>query len=637
MNIFISIKKMSIYYIIVALASFLFSCEDEPKPLPSPGRVIKSFKIENGQVGGEMIDNYSHTLRVTIMSSVDLTSISPTIVISDGASIFPESGENIDISSDLQYTYHVTSASGLEQEWIVYFKIAGENTNTEDYGAYIITSSSNENALGIRGDILFNDKYWDHSLVDAEPDEARKWQKWHLIFDSEVNGLKYFKIRNLFSGLYLTVPDSGYFNGICVYQDQLLESENIDFQQWRLNGVGDDFYEIINKRGGLPLTLKVNEEGDRLAVLHTQGETASQHWKLNQIPFESYRDVQVQNFFRRNESWMGSVAFDQGNSIPLTWGDNAGKILWITEDAWDAEQMLGPDVLNGNSFFKYNNSILIQPSKDNWNAGDALNMTNPDTKHPNRAYQIMDIQDGMDWTWPGVGLEIDDKVYVYAGEGKGLEAMNDALYILQQGSGTSWTVERTTPVNVGGADGMVRGDDGYVYCYSHEANDGIGYSSNVFVRRYRESDPLLDWELWNGSGWSTNPLTKVAVTSSKATTSVGKVGDVYIMMSMDMGFWCTEERNIYLSYAYSPTGPWSQKVKVCEIQEYINGDQARFYTPIVHPHFINDQNELLLTFCLNFSACDQAYSYIDENGNKALNAYYYRLKAIRVPLSLIGL
>ncbi|WP_423128402.1 RICIN domain-containing protein [Gaoshiqia sp. Z1-71] len=631
----IFIDKIMAFFL--ALTFLFFSCEDETKPFPSPGRVIKSFKLESGQVGSEMIDIYNHTVRLTIMSSVDLTSVSPTIAISDGASIFPGSGERIDISSEMSYTYTVTSASGLAQEWTVYFKIADANADTGDYGAYIITSSLNENALGIRGDMLYNDKYWDHSLVNAEYNDARKWQKWHLIFDAEVNGLKYFKIRNLFSGLYLTVPDSGYYQGISICQDQPLNNEKTDFQQWRLNALGDDVYEIVNRKSELLLTLRLNQNGSALATLNLEAEAAAQQWKLNRIPFESYRDVQVQNFFRRNESWMGSVAFDQGNSIPLSWGANAGKILWVTEDAWDAGQMLRPDVLNGNSFFKYNNSILIQPSKNNWNPEDAVNMTNPDTKHPGREYQIMDVPDGLDWTWPGVGLEIGDKVYVYAGEGRGLEAVNDALYILHQNSGTSWKVERKTPVNVGGADGMVRGDDGYVYCYSHEATDWLGYSSNVFVRRYLESDPLLDWTFWDGAGWTTNPSAKAPVATSKATTSVGKVDNVYVMMSMDMGFWCTEERNIYLSYAYSPTGPWSQKVKVYEIEEYINGNQARFYTPILHPYYLNEQNELLLTYCLNFSACGQEDYYIDEYGNKAMNAYYYRLKAIRVPLSLIGL
>lgn len=629
-------KKMMIHCMILMWIYLFISCESEINPLPSSSNVIKSFKLENGQVGKDVIDIYDHTIRLTVLSSMDLTAISPSIVVADGAVIFPRSGEHIDISKDLQYTYKVVSASGREQQWTVYFRIADASAEISDYGAYIITNAQNDNALGIQGDILYNDKYWDQALVDIDRNNSEKWQKWHLIFDSEENGLRYYTIRNLFSGLYLTVPDEGDFQGVNVYQDQL-DTENPDLQLWRFNDLGEGLYEILHKQSELLLTSVVNITGYGMVKLNPEGEGEYQQWQLNSIPLESFRDVQVQNFFRRNEPGMGSVAFDQGNSIPLTWGENNGKILWITEDAWDSGQMLGPDVLNGNSFFKYNNSILVQPSKDNWNPVDAVNLTNPETKHPDRVYQMMDVQEGMHWTWPGTGLEIDDKVYIYAGEGQGLEVENNALYILHQNGGTSWNVERETPVNVGGPDGMVRGGDGYVYCYSNEAADWLGFNSDVFVRRFQEADPLLDWEFWDGSGWTVDPSAKQAITTSKATTNVAKLGDTYIMMSMDHGFLCTDERNIYLSYSSSPVGPWSSRVRVYEIEENINGGKARFYTPIIHPYFTNDRRELLLTYCLNFAACGQEDFYIDENGNKALNAYYYRLKAVRVPLSVIGL
>lgn len=629
-------KKMMCYFILLACMPIFISCESEIEPLPGSSNVIKSFKVNKGQVGNEVININEHTIRLTIHSSVDLTDISPSIVIADNATIFPSSGESIDISRNLQYSYKVVSASGREQEWTVYFRTADANGDIPDYGAYIITNAQNNNALGIQGDILYNDKYWDQALADVGRNNSEKWQKWHLIFDSEEDGLRYYTIRNLFSGLYLTVPDGSDFQGVNVYQDQL-NTENPGLQLWRINDLGDGLFEMLHKQSELLLTSVVDITGYGVVALKPEGEGQSQQWQLNDIPLESYRDVQVQNFFRRNEPGMGAVAFDQGNSIPLTWGANNGKILWITEDAWDSGQMLGPDVLNGNSFFKYNNSILVQPSKDNWNPAAAVNLTNPDTRHPERVYQMMDVQPGLDWTWPGTGLEIDDKVYIYAGEGKGLESSGSALYILHQDAGTSWRVDRETPVNIGGPDGMVRGDDGYVYCYSNERTDWLGYETDVFVRRFQESDPLLDWEFWDGSGWTVSPAAKKAIAASKATTSVGKVGETYIMMSMDQGFFCTDERNIYLSYSSSPTGPWSTRTKVYEIEEYINGGKARFYTPIVHPYFTNDRGELLLSYCLNFAACDQEDFYFDENGNKALNAYYYRLKAIRVPLSLIGL
>lgn len=629
-----NIFNRSVILVLVLLPHLFFmSCEEESKPLPTTGRAIKRFKIE-GQIGNEQIDTENYIVRIYLNSSVDPTSLIPEITISEGAAITPASGVPIDISSDYQYRYIVTSASGQSQEWLVLFYIIDADINTLDYSTFIITSVSNNKALGIQGDLLYNGKYWGHAAVNLEKNEERKWQKWHLIFKTEEEGVRYFILRNLFSGLYLTQPKGTAVNeGSTLFQDQL-DNEYYDHQLWRINETEAGKYEIINKQSKLFLTFSADNNELQLSA---DRDDISQQWYLNPLPFESYRDVQVQNFFRRNESWMGSVAFDQGNSIPLTWGENNGKILWITEDAWDGEQLLGPDVLDGNSFFRYNNSIFIQPSKENWNPKDAVNLTNPETRHPDRKYQMMDVQEGMDWTWPGAGVEIGDKVYVYAGEGKGLEAINDALYVLYQNSGTSWKVERKTPLNVGGADGMVKGGDGYVYCYSHLANDGIGYTSDVFVRRFLESSPLSDWKFWDGNGWTADSSKKKSVATSKATTSVAKVGDKYLMMSMDMGFWCTEERNIYLSYSASPVGPFSQKVKVYEIEENINGDKARFYTPIIHPWCVNEHNEVLLTYCLNFSACGQQDYFIDENGNKALNAYYYRLKAVRVPLSVIGL
>lgn len=612
------------------LCLFLISCEEETKPLPTTGRAIKSFKIENGQIGAEMVDVENFTVHVTIDSSVDLTAVVPEITASEGASISPASGVAIDISKNLEYRFVVTAASGQSREWIIYFEIVDNNINTMEYGTFIIAGVSGNKVPGVEGNLLYNDKYWDRAVINLQNNEGRKWQKWHFIFEKEENGKRYFTLRNLFSGLYLTLHEGNETNGT-LFQDQAY-SEGRDKQLWTIQTTETGKYKIVNKQNRLLLTMA----DDELKLLADR-DNVSQLWYLNSIPFESYRDVEVQNFFRRNEPWMGAVAFDQGNSIPLTWGDNNGRILWITEDAWDAAQMLGPDLLNGNSFFRYNNSIIIQRSKDNWNPHDAVNLTNPDTRHPDREYQMMDVQEGMDWTWPGVGVEIGDKVYVYAGEGKGLEAMSDALYVLHQNSGTSWKVERKTPRNVGGPDGMVKGGDGYVYCYSHQANDGIGYTTDLFVRRFSENDPLADWTFWDGSGWNTDSSKKKSIATSKATTSVAKVGDKYLMMSMDMGFWCTEERNIYLSYATSPVGPFSQKVKVYEIEENIHGGKARFYTPIIHPWCVNEQNEVLLTYSLNFSACDQQDYFFDENGNKAMNAYYYRLKAVRVPLSVIGL
>ena len=62
-----------------------------------------------------------------------------------------------------------------------------------------------------------------------------------------------------------------------------------------------------------------------------------QRWEITKLPNDSYRDGDVTNFFNRTT---GSVAFDQGNSIPLA----DGRVLWVTQDAW-YQSSLAP---NGN-------------------------------------------------------------------------------------------------------------------------------------------------------------------------------------------------------------------------------------------------------------------------------------------------
>lgn len=195
-------KKVIGFCRILLCISLLVSCESEIKPLPSSSFAIKSFKLGSGQLGNEVINYNDHTINLTILSSMDLAAITPTIEVADGATVSPRSGEAIDVSSDQQYTYTVVSASGREQLWTVKFNIADA-----DYQAYIITSAKNDNALGIQGDLLYNNKYWDHALVDVDWNGREKWQKWHVIFDSEENGTKYYTIRNMFSGLYLAAPD----------------------------------------------------------------------------------------------------------------------------------------------------------------------------------------------------------------------------------------------------------------------------------------------------------------------------------------------------------------------------------------------------------------------------------------------
>ena len=70
------------------------------------------------QTGEATIDNETHTINVEVVNSTDVTDLTPTITISNGATIAPENGVSQDFSSSVTYT--VTAEDGTTtQDWEV--------------------------------------------------------------------------------------------------------------------------------------------------------------------------------------------------------------------------------------------------------------------------------------------------------------------------------------------------------------------------------------------------------------------------------------------------------------------------------------------------------------------------------------
>ncbi len=621
--------------ILVITAFLIFSCsDDEYEAYPSPGRQIKSFTLESGQYGNSAIRSREndYTVVVNVSPNTDLTSIVPIIGVSERATINPPSAEPIDISQNREVIYTVTAPSGQQREWRVIFNVIDNSIG--DYGVYEITSKSRNMALNVEGEITQNDKYWDNARVGLRRDqELQKWQKWHIIYNSSEGGIKFYKIRNLFSGKFLSVSEENINQegGQLIQLGYEPDAEDIDHKLWSLSEDNSNSgYIITNKASRMVLTAASDESTQ--VNQNTKADSEAQVWTLNSLEEDSYRDDKVVNFFERNRNYMGSVAFDQGNSIPLSWGPNAGKILWVTEDAWDGTSLNDNDKFNCSDVFRYNNSILIQPSKDDWDPENTVNLTNPD--NPGKPRQIAPNQPGTGRTWPGAGVEIGNKVYTFTAEGNGLENVENVLYALTQNEGTEWQVERINPEGALGDSGMVKGNDGYIYAYTTKS--AYGYNSSLYVARFPENDPLT-WTFWDGSEWGSVPPelnSPGVIAHTLGSTGIAKLNGKYLMMTMDNGYFCNDDRgSVYIATSDSPTGPFTEKKKVYQITEYLHGQYARYYTPVVHPFFDNGHQELLITYCLNFGACEQESC--DADG--FLDPYYYRLKAIRVPYAMIGL
>lgn len=618
--------------------------KDDDKILASPGRVIKNFKLQEGQYGDAAINVADRKVLVKVISGTDLSALVPDIAISEGATISPASGEKINIAQTLHQTYTITAESGTTAEWKVEFQVI--SLSVGDYGTYTLSSAAGGNYMGIAGNLLYNEKYDNAAMIElrkaASPtDGINLWQKWHFIYNNSEGDTKYYQIRNLHSGKLLSVPEETDGKVINTVQFSELPAEK-DRQLWNVKELTPGVIKILSKLNGLALSnADTSTANGAKVVLEPISDAENQIWRLNPIEEVAYRDDEVVNFFNRNEEYQGSVAFDQGTSVLLSWGPNAGKVLWITQDAWDGQSLQPNDMFMCNHFFSYGNSMFLQASTTNWDNLDAPNITV--TNYPNgKPRQIAEIQPGHTFAWPGPGIEIGNKVYIKTGEGIDLTGLEQSFLVLTQNAGLEWTKERVLvpemsgqdpEVNISYATGMVKPGDGYVYAFGNKSYS-FGYRHHVHIARFKETDPLT-WTFWDGSEWADSPTIapEARIGDALGTVAVSYLNGKYILLTMDQGFNCDETRNIYMATADSPTGPFTERKQVYTINEYLNGQYARYYTPSIHPYFDNGRNELLITYSLNYAGCGQ--NSCNEEGY--LDPYYYRIKGVRVPYEAIGL
>ncbi len=520
------------------------------------------------------------------------------------------------------------------------------NAVIPDYAEYTISNVGSNKFLEVAGDPGVNAKYRNNALTEQysasiSNSEVDAWQRWYVIYRTTEGGVRYYQIRNSFSGKFLDVPAGSTTAGTQLQQYSEFPILNNE-QLWKIVEVGTSGqYNIINKGNGLAVTNSGGSTNNGNPIRQQAlGTGNDQKFTFNSQTPGVYRDDQVVNFFNRNNPSQSSTAFDQGSSVPLT----DGRVLWITQDAWDGSNFNPDGTLNCSRFFSWRNSVLIQPSKTDFNPNNTPNMSIPNSTD-NRPFQVFNTQPNTEWSWPGVGVQGNgNHVFVQVAEGRGLgEGVSQSLYDLTPISGNQWNAVRTVPtgfadLSINWASGMVKDASGYVYSYGVEGKN-LGYGSNVYVARFHVNSPQA-WEYWNGVVWQAGSTSKngPVSTAGLATVAVTKVTNAggsskYVIMTMDNGFNCGDaSRSIYIMTSSNPTGPFTAPVKVFTIRENLGGQFARYYTPHMHPEFINDRNELLMTYCLNFSACG-----VQDCVNNGLDPYYYRVKGIRLPYSKLGL
>ncbi|MDN5284279.1 MAG: hypothetical protein JWR38_553 [Mucilaginibacter sp.] len=473
-------------------------------------------------------------------------------------------------------------------------------------------------------------------------------QKWYIIQQGTgaITSTTKFKLMNVASGKYLEVPLATTTPGTGLWQDKA----NTNYaQQWYVQEVSTGVYKIINVGNGLAVTNEGGSTSNGTVITQENfvtGNTAQQ-WVLNSITAEAYRDDDVVNFFHRTN---GTVAFDEGKSIPLTYGANAGKVLWITEDAYAADQLQSSGQLYC-QFFKYHNSALLQPASHSWDQSLTPNITTTNSPISNLEVIESPGDHNSTYRWPGIGIEAGSKVLLYTYESaNGSTPTNQAIYSINQNTaGLNWgAATRLAPNGMSGqtdvifSNGMVKnfaGDTVYVY-----GSKSVYFnSSNVFLARFAVNNPT-SWTFWTGTGWSTSlqSASTAAITVGTGNTTqqnviISKVNGTYVMMQLDLGYFCDPgNHNIYISTATNPKGPFTTPKLVFTINDMYNGHLAKYYTPAIHPEFNDGHSELLVTYCLNYNA-DGGSCSTQTCFNNNQDPNYYQVKGVRIPYSLVGL
>lgn len=478
-------------------------------------------------------------------------------------------------------------------------------------------------------------------------------QKWYLIQQGTgtITGSTQFKIMNAESGMFLEAPNGT--SGTQVWQDH---TNGFPSQIWYLHQVSGQTYYYIQNANGLVLTDHGNSTANGAPITEeTLANTTNQYWNLTSLSNEAYRDDAVVQFFHRGAVANTTVAWDQGNSIPLTNGANNGKVLWITEDAYASSQLQSNGYLYC-QYFSYHNSGILQPSITNWTSTSAPNITT--TSNAGTGINELEIikspgDHSSTYSWPGVGVEVGSNVYLFTYESaNGSTPANQVINkIAESTSSTAWgAVTRLTPSGMSGQTkitysvGMIKkpaGDTVYIY----GAESTYFNANSIFLARCPTSNPNA-WTFWRGHSWASTPDTTSALsgqltigsgTTAQANVAVAYVNGKYVMMQMDLGYFCDPtSHGIYISTSTSPFGPFSAPKLVYTIQDWYNGHLAKYYTPAIHGEFVNGNNELLVTYCLNYNASGGSCStQTCFGGNQDPN--YYQIKGVRIPYSLIGL
>jgi hypothetical protein len=337
---------------------------------------------------------------------------------------------------------------------------------------------------------------------------------------------------------------------------------------------------------------------------------------------KTYKDEAFTQFFRGTSDWTSG---DGALSVPLS----DGRVLWLFGDShiddFDPKSQTTP------CLFQVRNAGLIHKTND---------LSNPRTligKGPGSRTWFRNSSNADEWFWPVCGFQQDKFVYVYlaalqkTGKGGmwGFKAReHDYLATLAL---PELTIVNYLPLpnfnGIGFGQGFVKaGEKMFAFGMKRHGTD-----SDVYVAAFNPSGPEINWTFWDGQHWNANVTNALPIARGTSTSvHICKVKDMFLLTTTAFSVACDQGKEIFMATSSNPTGPFSPLKTVYKLDDLYEGHYPFFYMAIAHPEFINEKNELLVTYSINgyepcVSACVKGRAIPD----------HYRPKAIRVPLKFV--
>jgi hypothetical protein len=335
----------------------------------------------------------------------------------------------------------------------------------------------------------------------------------------------------------------------------------------------------------------------------------------------SYQDSMATEFFKRDTGWnAGDGAF----SVPLS----DGRVLWTFGDSY-------VDAYNANSktvpcLFNVRSAALIQPADHSWEWKKSITVK----AHTKSLFE--NPEGDKFWLWPAGGIQLADTVYVFcfnlasSNVGLGFKSNStDLLFKLKfpemKITGSSY-LQDFNGISFG--QGFIKDEQsGFVYVYGSKGH----IPGKVYVARFPIKKPNSKWLFWNGSGWDKDIKKISAIAEGPGySNTVSKIKNKYVVTTTEFSIGCDKGKNIYVATSDKPVGPFTKSKLIYSIPDRLEGHSPFFYAANIHPEFINDKDEVVLTYCINGYG-DCVKTCIDGK----YDPNHYRPKAVRVPLKLI--